>query len=62
MANDDTHAIVHGKRLIMVPREEWLTDKERERDTLIMRLRQVERTLVENGRLRCESLPRRMRH
>lgn len=62
MVGSDNHAVVHGKKLVMVPLHQWLDDKERERDTLIMRLRQVEKTLVENGRLRCETLPRRVRH
>lgn len=44
-----------------VPFSEWLDDKENERDVLIMRLRHVERLLIKNGRLKVESLPKRIK-
>ena len=39
----------------------WLDDLEGERDVLIMRLRQVDRVLVQHGRLKTETLERRAR-
>ena len=41
--------------------DEWLEDMEDERDALIMRLRRLEKRLVRYGRLRSESLPRKMK-
>lgn len=41
--------------------QEWLDDLTVQRDTLIMRLRQVEKVLVRYGRLKKETLPRRWR-
>lgn len=40
---------------------EWLELLEHQRDVLIMELRYVERVLIRHGRLREESLSRRMR-
>jgi len=39
----------------------FLKDKEQERDALIMRLRSIDALLIEHGRLRHETLPRRVR-
>ena len=41
--------------------EAFLRDREQERDTLIMRLRYIETTLIEHGRLKHPTLPRRVR-
>ena len=41
--------------------DEWLDDMEEERDALMMRLRRLEKRLVRYGRLRSESLPRKMK-
>ena len=59
--NDDRHVIVKDGRLVNVPLSAWLDDKERERDAVMMRLRQLEIPLIEHGRLRRESLSRRHR-
>lgn len=42
-------------------RREWLDGLMQEREALILRLRQIERPLVAAGRLKGESLPRRIR-
>lgn len=47
--------------VVMVPLDVYLDDLEAERDALIMRLRQVEKPLVKYGRLKGETLPRRVR-
>lgn len=44
-----------------VPLDVWLDQQEAERDALIMRLRQIDKVLVEFGRLKRETLPRRVR-
>lgn len=41
--------------------QEWLDDLMHERETVIMRLRQLDDVLVRHGRLRVETLPRRVR-
>ena len=41
--------------------EAFLEDKLNERDAIIMRLRAVEATLIRHGKLRHETLPRRVR-
>ena len=46
---------------IPLNQEEWLDDKEARRDEVIMELRRLERTLIRYGRLKRESLPRRIR-
>jgi hypothetical protein len=46
---------------INVPLFVYLADLENERDCLISRLRHIDRILVDNGRLRSETLPRRTR-
>ena len=38
---------------------DWLDDKELERQTLIMRLRFIDRVLVKYGRLQTPTLPQR---
>lgn len=64
--NDDVYRVL-GRRdepateTQTVPLDVWLDDLEAERDALIMRLRSVERPLVRYGRIRGESLPRRVR-
>ena len=44
-----------------VPLDVWLDDLEAERDALIMRLRAVERPLVRYGRIKGETLGKRIR-
>jgi hypothetical protein len=44
-----------------VPLAIWLESLEWERDAVIMRLRQIERVLVQYGRLDGETLPRRVK-
>jgi len=44
-----------------VPLDDWLDDYMAEHDWLIMRLRHVDKMLVKYGRLKQESLPRRVR-
>jgi hypothetical protein len=46
---------------INVPLFVYLADLENERDCLISRLRHIDKILVDNGRLRAETLPRRTR-
>lgn len=41
--------------------DEWLDYLQSKRDALIMELRAIERPLVQHGRLRNETLPRRIR-
>lgn len=41
--------------------EDWLNDLEAERNALIIRLRSVEKPLVKYGRLKAETLSRRVR-
>lgn len=50
-----------GQPTSAVDLDAWLDDKENERDALIMRLRKLERILVEHGRLKSETLPRPVR-
>ena len=40
---------------------EWLDYLQIQRDALIMQLRAIERPLVQHGRIRAETLPRRVR-
>lgn len=44
-----------------VPLEVWLNDLENERNVIISRLRHIDKVLVDNGRLRAETIPRRVR-
>lgn len=41
--------------------DEWLDDLETQRAAIIMLLRSIDRRLVQHGRLRSETLPRRVR-
>ena len=40
---------------------EWLDDMMREREAVIMRLRQIDEVLVRHGRIRSETIGKRMR-
>ena len=53
--------VVQGQKLVIVPHEKWLDDKMRERDAVIMRLRQLDDTLIEFGRLTRPTIPQRKR-
>ena len=44
-----------------VPLEIWLRNLENERDCCISRLRHIDKVLVEYGRLKSETIPRRIR-
>ena len=57
----ETSADGERREVATVPLPVYLADLENERDCLISRLRHIDRVLVDNGRLRSETLPRRVR-
>ena len=51
----------HEEAAPYVPLEAWLADLQNERDCIISRLRHIDKVLIENGRLKEETIPRRVR-
>lgn len=44
-----------------IPIDVYLKDLENERNCLISRLRHIDKTLIDYGRIKSETIPRRMR-
>lgn len=58
---DPAHNGTQGGRPEAVPLDVYLDGLENRRDALIMELRGIDRQLVTYGRLKVETLPRRVR-
>ena len=51
----------HDEAAPFVPLEAWLADLQNERDCIISRLRHIDKVLIEHGKIKDETIPRRIR-
>lgn len=61
LGDDNHHPAGEGQAAAAVPLSAWLDLLEVERNALIMRLRALDAVLVSNGRLKNETISRRIR-